>query len=251
VSGVRFEGPRARMVGAWAVALAAGALAVVLAAFAHRHLPRPQPLEELAYYPSGQFLRPATLGHPETAADLAWLRAVQYYGEHRRTDLRFTEMAHVFDVLTSLSPGFVPAYVFGGFALAQEGLQFPSAEQLMLKGIENNPKSGELAFEFGFLYYVRPGGRDLRKAAEYFEQSARQKDGPPQSARFAAFARQHAGDLDVARELWLDVEQHSGNKLMREMAERELAKIDEAVRTGRTEVAVRRLTTPRVEIRGR
>jgi hypothetical protein len=238
------------MAGAWMVAVLAGALAFVVAAEAHRSLPRPQPLEELAYYPSGQYLRPATLGHAETAADLAWLRAVQYYGEHRRTDLRFTQMEHVFDVLSSLAPRFVPASVFGAFALAQEGLQFPSAERLMLKGIENNPTSGELAFEFGFLYYVRPGGRDLRKAAEYFEQATR-RGGPPQSARFAAFARQHSGDLQVAQELWLDVYEHSRNALMREMAERELEKIRTAIETGHSEVAVRRLSTPRVEIRHR
>jgi len=248
MSARRFEGPRALMIMAWAVAIAAGILAYGTAATAYLRLPRPQPLEELAYYPSGQALRPATLGHAETAADLAWLRAVQYYGEHRRTDVRFVQMGHVFDVLTSLAPHFVPAYIFGAFALAQEGFEFGEAEKLMLKGIENNPTSGELAFEFGFLYYVRPGGRDLRNAAEYFEQAARQADGPPAASRFAAFARQHAGDLRVAQQLWLEVYEHSRNKLMREMAERELAKIQEAIATGRTELAVKKLTTPRVLI---
>jgi TPR repeat protein len=234
---------------AWMVALAAGALAYGLAATAYQRLPRPQPLEELAYYPSGQFLRPATLGHPEAAADLAWLRAVQYYGEHRRTDLHFAQMGHVFDILTSLSPHFVSAYVFGAFAMAQEGFDFHDAEKLMLKGIENNPTSGPLAFELGFLYYVRPGGRDLRKAAEYFEQAARQPDAPPQSDRFAAFARQHAGDLRVAFALWLEVYQHSNNKLMREMAEREMAEIQQAIATGRTDLAIKKLSTPRVLVK--
>jgi hypothetical protein len=248
VKALRFEGRRARMAMAWVVALGAGILAYGTAATAYVRLPRPQPFEELAYYPSGQALRPATLGHAETAADLAWLRAVQYYGEHRRTDLRFEQMAHVFDILTSLAPRFVPAYVFGAFAMAQEGREFSDAERLMLKGIENNPTSGELAFEVGFLYYVRPGGRDLRKAAQYFEQATRQPDGPPQAARFAAFARQHSGDLRVAFELWKDVYEHSGNKLMREMAEREMTKIQEAIETGRTELAVKKLATPHVNV---
>ena len=243
------RGPRARIVAAWAVALTTGAMAYGLAATGYHRLPHPQPLEELAYYPSGQHLKAATLGHAETAADLAWLRAVQYYGEHRRTDLRFVNMAHVFDILTSLSPTFVSSYIFGAFALAQEGFQFDEAEKLMLKGIENNPRSGALAFEFGFLYYVRSGGRDLRRAAEYFEQAARQADGPSQSARFAAFARQHSGDLRVAYALWLEVFQHSDNKLMREMAEREMGKIRDAITTGREEIAVRKLATPQVLIK--
>lgn len=250
IGALRPAGPRGRVMAAWMVAIGFGAAAFGLADEAYRSLPHPQPLEELSYYPSGEHLRPAALGHAETAADLAWLRAVQYYGEHRRTDLRFTRMYHVFDILTTLSPRFVPAYIFGGFALAQEGFDFPKAEALMLKGIENNPGSGRLAFELGFLYYVRPGGRDLRHAAEYFEQAARLPDGPPESARFAAFARQHSGDLRVAYELWEQVYRTSGNSYMREMAEREIRKIREALSTGRSGLAVKKLTTPQVIVRG-
>lgn len=239
---------RLRMLRAWGLALAFGVSAFVLADLSHRALPPPSPLEELAYYPSGQHLRPAMLGHTETAADLAWLRAVQYYGEHRRTDNRFTRMAHVFDILTTLSPGFEPAYVFGAFSLAQEGFDFPAAEKLMLKGIEQNPRSGELAFKLGFLYYMRPNGRDLRGAADYFQQAARQPDAPPQAARFAAYARQHAGSLPVAYALWKDVYETTANRYLRETAEREMGKIAQAIAEGRTDLAVRRLTVPRVQI---
>jgi tetratricopeptide (TPR) repeat protein len=231
---------------ALAIALALGCLAALISGTAFDRLPRPRPLEELAYYPSGQHLKPAVLGHGETAADLAWLRAVQYYGEHRRTDNRFTQMSHVFDILTSLAPDFVPAYVFGAFALAQEGRDFPAAERLMLKGIAANPTSGELAFELGFLYYVRPGGRELNRAAEYFEQAARQPDAPPSAARFAAFARQHSGNLMVAYELWSEVLRQSPNPYLRETAEHEMARIRSALRQGRPNLAERKLATPAV-----
>jgi hypothetical protein len=249
IQALREGGPRVRMAAAWAVAMVLGALTMTLADFAYRVLPRPQPLEELSYYPSGQNLGLVSLGHAQSAADLAWLRAVQYYGEHRVTDMRFTRMTHVFDILTSLSPGFKAPYVFGAFAMAQEGFDFHEAETLMLKGIENNPRSGVLAFELGFLYYIRPGGRDLRHAAEYFEQAARQPDAPPQSARFAAYSRQNAGDLHIAYELWLEVSRSSTNKYMRDMAEREMRKIRAALATGQTDIAVKRLTTPQVLLR--
>lgn len=237
-----------RMILAWTLALVAGAAAVQLGNFAWRTLPRPAPLEELSYYPSGRHLRPMTLGHAETAADLAWLRAVQYYGAHRMSDNQFTRMSHVFDVLTSLAPGFVPAYVFGGFALAQEGGDFAAAERLLHKGLEANPRSGTLAFQLGFLYYVRPGGRDLRKAAEMFERAARQPDAPPQAGRFAAYARQHSGDLRVALELWTRVAQDSPNKYLRDMAQREVERISRALATGHEQSVIRRLATPRVAV---
>ena len=248
-AGLRLDPVRRRMLAAWAAALVLGAGAVAVGTNAYWVLPHPQPLEELSYYPSGEHLRPLTLGHAETAADLAWLRAVQYYGEHRRSDLRFARMDHVFEILTTLSPHFVPAYVFGAFALAQEGFDFPKAEKLMEKGLENNPRSGRLAFEFGFLYYVRPGGRDLKHAAEYFELASHLPGGPPESARFAAFARQNSGDLRVAYELWLEVAQTSTNRYLREMAQREMRRIEEALASGRTDLAVRRLTTPVVLVK--
>lgn len=240
--------PHGRVAALLALALLAGACA--LAARAWRTLPRPQPLEELAYYPSGEHLTRATLGHAETAADLAWLRAVQYYGEHRATDNRFERMSHVFDILTSLAPGFVPAYVFGAFALAQEGRDFASAEKLMRKGLEANPRSGVLAFQAGFLYYVKPGGRDLARAAEYFEQAARQSDAPPQAARFAAFARQNSGELSVALALWSRVYETSPNPYLRELAGRKMREIMAAIESGRREDVMVRMTTPQVILGG-
>ncbi len=237
---------RRRWLVAWGAALGFGAVAVGLAQTAWIGLPRPVPLEELSYYPSGAHLRPATLGHEELAADLAWLRAVQYYGEHRQTDNRYERMAHVFDILTTLAPGFGPAYVFGAFALAQEGRDFPAAEALIQKGLEANPRSGPLAFQAGFLYYVKPGGRDLAHAAEYFEQAARQSDAPPQAARFAAFARQNRGELQVALALWNDVIRTSPNAYLRQMAARQIREIEAAIAAGNPRQAMPRLTTPQV-----
>jgi hypothetical protein len=235
---------RRRFLAAWLAALVAGTAAFLVADLSWRALPHPQPLEELSYYPSGHFLRPATVGHAATAADLAWLRAVQYYGLHRSTDNRFARMGHVFDILTTLEPGFIPAYSFGAFALAQEGRDFAAAERLMKKGLAANPTSGVLAFDLGFLYFVRPGGRDLAHAADYFEQAARQADGPAPSARFAAFARQNAGDLPAAYELWAGIERTTANRYLQDIASREMARIREAVALGRRERAMRRLTTP-------
>lgn len=240
---------RRRMIAAWALALALGTGAFTLAAYTAVALPQPAPLEELAYYPSGHALRPATLGHAESAADLAWIRAVQYYGEHRQTDNRFRHLDHVFDILTTLSPGFESAYVFGAFSLAQEGRDFERAYQLLQKGIDSNPLSGRLAFEMGFLHYVRPGGRDLPQAAAWFEQASRLPGGPPNAARFAAFSRQHSGDLVVAYMLWKQVQDTSENPMLVEIARREMAEIEEALETGRRDEVVKRLTTPVVLFR--
>jgi len=234
------------MVLAWVCAIAFGLAASRLAAHAAATLPKRAPFEELAYYPSGRALRPAALGHTETMADLAWLRAVQYYGEHRQTDVRFSNMRHVFEILSALSPQFESPCVFGAFALAQEGHDFPAAEELMLHALEQRPKSGRLAFELGFLYFVKPGGRDLKKAGEYFELASRLPGSPPSAAHFAASAAQNAGDLMVSRELWMQVRANSPNRYLRDIAEKELERIQQAIATGRAELAVRRMSQPAV-----
>jgi len=238
-----------RMMMAWTLALVFGAASYILARVSSQLVAHPQPLEELSYYPSGEHLEPATLGHAESAADLAWLRAVQYYGGHRYTDNRFVKMEHVFDILTTLVPGFLPAYVFGSFALAQEGGDFPAAERLMEKGLRANPRSGDLAFQAGFLYYVKTGGRDFRNAGRCFAQAARQPDAPPEAARFAAFSEQQSGELSVAYELWHDVAVRSRNKYLRDMAEEQMNRIREAIATGKPQAVVRHMPTPVVLIK--
>jgi len=139
--------------------------------------------------------------------------------------------------------------VFGAFALAQEGRDFPAAERLLLSGLEANPRSGRLAFELGFLYYVRPGGRDLRRAGEYFELASRLPGSPPSAAHFAAAALQNAGNLLVSHQLWSEVRANSPNRYLREIAEREMSDIERAIATGRHELAVRRMGKPAVIIR--
>jgi TPR repeat protein len=116
----------------------------------------------------------------------------------------------------------------------------------MLKGIEDNPRSGALCFELGFLYFVRPGGRDLHKAAQYFEIASHQPDSPAQARRFAAYARQNSGDLVVSYELWLEVYRSTQNRFLRESAARELRRITQAMQSGRVDVARHRLGVPQV-----
>ena len=112
--------------------------------------------------PPGEHLRPATLGfsrgrgRPRVAARGPVLR---------RAPLHATTASCAWSTCSTSSPrsrpAFCPPTSSASFALAQEGGDFPAAERLMLKGLAANPRSGALAFQPGFLYYVRPGGRDL------------------------------------------------------------------------------------------
>ncbi len=179
--------------------------------------------DELLYYPSGVWVRQAALGYETAAADIAWLRAIQYYGEHRLNDQRYDMIGHVMGIVTELDPRFTEAYVFGAFVLAQELRQPQRGLELLERGMRANPESWRLAFETGFLHYV--GTKDYDAAARYFTRASRLPGHPDYVERFAAFTNQRAGNSGMAILLWKRIEA-TGNKYMQEVARRELKQLE-------------------------
>ena len=57
-------------------------------------------VEEMMYFPSGSLLELASAGNETLIADFLWLRGIQYYGEHRRTDRSYPLAEHVFSTIT-------------------------------------------------------------------------------------------------------------------------------------------------------
>jgi hypothetical protein len=178
--------------------------------------------EELLYYPSGLMVRQAALGYETAAADVAWLRGIQYYGEHRLTDQKYDLIGHVMEIVTTLDPKFVQPYVFGAFVLAQEMKQPERGLELLERGMRANPTDWKLAFEAGFLHYVCR--RDNAAAARFFTWASRIPGHEPYVERFAAFAHQRAGNLGMAILLWKHV-LATGNKYMQDVARRELGRL--------------------------
>lgn len=193
-----------------------------------RLVARDRSRDELLYYPRSEAIRYACLGHTGTAADLAWLRAVQYYGEHKRTDRQWTMLGHIFDIVTDLDPRFQAGFIFGGLTTAEEGQDLPAALALMDKGVAANPDSWEMAFEAGFVYYVY--ARDYERAARLFRRAASLPGASEATIRFAAFVSQRAGDPRAAVYLWQDLYNRTDNP---EMKRKALEKI-EGLRPGET-----------------
>jgi hypothetical protein len=178
--------------------------------------------EELLYYPSGVAVRQAALGYETAAADLAWLRGIQYYGEHRLTDQKYHLIGHVMDIVTTLDPAFTQPYVFGAFVMAQELHEPERGLELLTRGLRANPTDWRLCFEVGFLHYVCR--HDYASAARYFTWASRMPGREDYVPRFAAFASQRAGNTGMAILLWKEV-LATGNEYMQDVARRELARM--------------------------
>lgn len=181
--------------------------------------------EELMYFPSGKFLKEASLGHDMLIADLAWVRAIQYYGRHKQTDQDYSMAGHIFDVVTTLDPKFKNAYIFGALVLAQDAHDVEKGVELLHRGMVNLPGEWLLPFEAGFIYYICDA--NMAQANRWFLEATRVPGHPESVERFAAFTADRSGDLKTALQLWGELYESTENPYVRQMAEervRELLK---------------------------
>lgn len=185
-----------------------------------RAAPRLTDGAELSLFPTGPWVRPATLGRHRLAADLAWLEAIQYYGRHRRGDRAYPYAETLFRTLTDLDPGFEGAYVFGALVLHSDVKRPEAARALLRKGIQRNPASWRLVFEYGFHRYLE--SRSNEEATLYLARAAAMPGAPEWVGRLAAYAAGSAGQHALAIELWRQVLRQSANEEIRRIARRYL-----------------------------
>jgi tetratricopeptide (TPR) repeat protein len=193
-------------------------------------------VEELTYYPSGRLLNVADVGFSSLVADGMWLRGIQYYGEHRKTDRRYPLAEHIFSTITDVDPGFTGAYRFGAMVLSDEVGAPGVAVELLRKGLRADAGRWEIPFDMGFTYFIALG--DYEKAAHYFKLASRFADAPEIGRRFAAAAYRRAGRVDLARALWQEIARSSSNKVMKETADYSLKAIDLETALGALQGAV-------------
>lgn len=184
---------------------------------------REKGMEELAYFPSGRFVRQASIEYQDLAADLIWLRAIQYYGHHLMTDRKYEWLGHVFGILAALDPRFIGAYHFGAYTLAWDARQPHEAIDLLVDGMKDNPMDWQLPFDAGFINYMLL--RDYEQAGRQFEISSRLPNTWSLTSRWAAVAVARAGDYGTARQMWLDIYNGTENKQLRALVVRQLRRL--------------------------
>jgi len=181
--------------------------------------------DDIAYLPSTEFMKVASLGYRELAADLYWFRAVQYYGGYRLSQNDIHLFNHLAEMITDLDPNFLGAYRLSAIVITEDLGNFAAAKNLMTKGLRNNPDDYWLTFEMGFLHYLE--GRDYREAEKYFRVASTlpNSDGN-RAARFAAEAAKKGGNIEASISLWRELAENSDNRYIRELAERYIARLE-------------------------
>ncbi len=179
--------------------------------------------EEWLFLPDARHLKPMLLGFHGVAADLLWIRTVQYVGTHAGSDSKFPQLAKVLDLTTSLDPHFLEPYRFGGIYLLYLAREPQATVSLLEKGAAANPERWELPHDLGRYYYLE--AKDYPRALQWWERTAKLPDRPEYLPRFVARLYARTGHAETALELWLDLYRTAQNDAVRLLALQEIKRL--------------------------
>lgn len=116
------------------------------------------------------------LGKRTLAANLNWLRAVQYIGEPRANERGWDRLLPLVDVVTDLDPRHGYAYQVAGTILSSVG-RVEESNRILEKGIRNVPDRYILPYNRAFNAFYYDG--DWPAAGRWAEVAARTPGAPP------------------------------------------------------------------------
>lgn len=179
--------------------------------------------EERLYLPDATYAKPLLLGYHGAAADLLWMRIVQYVGSYVEADKRYPQLARALDLVTSLDPHFIEPYRFGGLFLQVLAREPDAAVSLLEKGAAANPDRWELPHDLGRYYFLE--AHDDAKALWWWERAVTLPGRPDYLPRFVARLYARTGHLETALTLWAEIYGTAQNDYFKAMALREIERL--------------------------
>lgn len=186
-----------------AVALVALCVGVVVAYQANR--PAAATPDPVVFVPSPGFYKDFSPSVRATIADVYWLYAIQYYGEHAYSDHRLDSLPAMVQLVTTLSPHFRQAYFSGAFAMLDAGR--PDVAYSMLeRGFRANPSDWHFPSYLGFFAYAYGKGAHADVvAAEWYARAAQLPGAPAFVSRLAAELAAKGNETKTSIDLWTQV----------------------------------------------
>jgi hypothetical protein len=181
------------------------------------------------------------------AADLYWIRAVQYFGGQSRIakarladpfapppmlaaepPVSFDLLYPLLDITTTLDPRFNIAYRFGAIFLSEAYPTGPNrpdlAVALLEKGVKASPERWQYWQDIGFVYYWDL--HDYLKASGAFRMASGVPGSPWWMQSLAATMLVKGGDRSTSRLLWRQMYDTANNDYAREAAFKKLQQLD-------------------------
>jgi hypothetical protein len=210
--------------------------------------------EEVLYLWSGEQVKRLVPGFEGIAADVYWLRTVQYFGGERlfAEGKRFDLLRPLIDITTTLDPRLEIAYRYGAVFLSESpptGAGRPrEGIEVLEKGARNLPRSWRLRQDLGFFHFLFL--HDAARAAEVLGRAAEIPGAAFWLRTLAADLLARGGDRASARRMWQQMYDQAEEDIIRENARLRLQVYDALDLADRLTEAVERvekLTGRRVE----
>jgi tetratricopeptide (TPR) repeat protein len=224
-----------------------------------RDYPAPPVSEETLYLTSGPAVRRMSIGYRALAADLYWIRAIQYYGGLKRkleespvgidpdnpvVPDEYRLLYPLLDLTTTLDPRFNIAYRFGAIFLAEPypgGAGRPDlAIALLEKGLQDRPDKWEYMQDIGYVYYWWL--QDYQQAARWFDRAGKVRGAPWFLRSLAATTLTEGGNRESSRTMWRAIRESAEIEWLRNDADRRLTQLDVLDFIDRLQAAVDRFT---------
>jgi len=179
--------------------------------------PTRAPANPSVFVPSPKFFLDFSPSFRTSIADAYYLDMVQYYGEHLKGDGRLDSLPAMLDLITSLSPHFKRAYLFGSFALI-DAKQPGVAYRLLQRGFRENPGDWHFPSYLGFFAYTFGVGKHKDQVvAEWYQKAAAIPGAPSYLSSMAAAMLAKGGETTKAILLWGQI-YAEGDKYQRQKA---------------------------------
>ena len=186
--------------------------------------------DEVLYLWSGEHVKRLVPGFEGLAADIYWLRTVQYFGGQRRfaSDKRFELLRLLIDITTALDPRLEIAYRYGAIFLSEPppgGAGRPREGVLVLeKGVAALPNAWRLRQELGFFHYLFL--HDAQTASRVLLEAAQVPGAAFWLRTLAADLLAKGGDRADSRRMWAQMFEQAEEGIIRENARARLQILD-------------------------
>ncbi len=186
--------------------------------------------EEVLYLWSGTHVKRLFPGFEGLAADVYWLRTVQYFGGQRlfAAQKRFDLLRPLIEITTTLDPRLEMAYRYGAIFLSEPspaGAGRPrEGIEVLEAGVRNNPGSWRLCQDLGFFHYIYL--HDAARAAAVLNEAADLPGAAFWLRMLAADLLAKGGERANSRRMWQQMYEQAELGILKENARLRLQILD-------------------------
>lgn len=164
--------------------------------------------DEVLFVTDSGTVKLMSLAYRQAAADVIWLRSIQYFVTHLLTDRRYPWLEHFVHQIIDLDQGFKQVYLWAGSCILYGGEVTPdkvkSSNRIYEEALKRFPNDYEPAYRLGMNYYSELRVEDPEEQKQYkamgiayFERAAQAIDAPPTAFNLLRGIAKQMGRDDV------------------------------------------------------